>query len=113
MVRITTHVLDHDRGGPAGGMPVTLRFVPDDGSSGSRPPVSARAGADGRLAFEVEAGAPPGTWQLDFDTGPWLAERGREARFPRVSVRFRFDGDGRCHVPLYIGAHGYKTYRGS
>lgn len=112
MGQISTHVLDHDRGGPAAGVTVTLSFEPDDPTAAGPPPAVERAGPDGRIAFPVADRRPAGTWHLDFETGPWLAERGRGCRFPHVSVRFRFDGD-RCHVPLYIGEHGYKTYRGS
>jgi len=114
MTRVTTHTLDSDRGRPAAGVAVTLSVVPDGaGVIDARPLASGSTGEDGRLTLRVPGDTPDGTLSLDFEIGAWLAAQGRQARFPRVTLHFRPDGRERCHVPLYIGEHGYKTYRGS
>jgi 5-hydroxyisourate hydrolase len=55
-------------------------------------------------------------WSLTFQTGEYFAQRGVEAFFPEVVVRFLVGADKKgehYHVPVLAGPFGYTTYRGS
>jgi 5-hydroxyisourate hydrolase len=109
--RLTLHVLDTVRGGPAAGLPVSLFRV----HTASRTLLGAwQTNADGRLDGPALAGAAlrPGLYELDFDVGHW---RGDAPGFYEViPIRFRIDdASAHYHVPLLLSPFGYSTYRGS
>ena len=102
--RITTHVLDTARGVPAAGIAVTLRR---DGEVVG----GAVTNADGRTDAPLLEGLAPGTYEITFAVGAYLAGEGF---LDEVPVRFRVDDpSARLHVPLLLSPWSYATYRGS
>ncbi|WP_395110406.1 hydroxyisourate hydrolase [Actinomadura sp. SCN-SB] len=110
--RVSTHVLDTQRGRPAAGVPVRLDAYIDDTW---RPLDEGATDEDGRWSAQPEAGsAGPGTYRLRFGTGPYFAGLGVPTFYPEVSVIFTIaDPAERHHVPLLLSPFGYSTYRGS
>ena len=115
--RLTTHVLDTTRGGPAAGVRIELFRL--EGHS-HRLLVDARTNADGRVDGPLLDGDEmrPGTYELTFHVGDYFrAQRAPLAEPPfldRVPVRFGIASpDAHYHIPLLVSAHGYTTYRGS
>lgn len=112
MERLTTHVLDTARGGPAVELAVRLERLTPAGIY--ELVYTGATGADGRLTLHSgPEPLPQGPYRLVFETGAWCARCGTPCRFPRVVVHFSA-GQGQCyHLPLYIGPHSFTTYRGS
>ena len=117
MARLSTHVLDLVRGGPAAGVRIELYRL--DGAA--RELVSsAVTNVDGRTGEPMLAAdpLPGGTFELVFHA----AEYFRAVRMPladppfldEVTIRFGIDpAGGSYHVPLLLSPYGYSTYRGS
>jgi 5-hydroxyisourate hydrolase len=109
MARISTHVLDVERGRPAAGIPVELY------SCGVLLG-SSETNADGRTdepLLTVDR-IEPGPYELVFRAGEYLSRRDRDPFYSDITIRFRVsDGTGKYHIPLLLAAHGYSTYRGS
>ena len=59
----------------------------------------------------------PGTYELTFHVGDWLAAEGIAGPSPRfldqVPIRFGMAEAAHYHVPLLVSPYGYSTYRGS
>lgn len=109
MPRISTHVLDVERGRPASGIPVELY-------RGGILLGSARTNSDGRTDAPLVTAdqLEPGTYELIFRAGEYLKSRTAEPFFSDVGIRFIVsDSAGNYHVPLLLAAYGYSTYRGS
>jgi 5-hydroxyisourate hydrolase len=106
MTRLSTHVLDIERGQPAVGVPVSLfrerRLV-----------ASARTNTDGRIAdlANVESGG----YRIEFDAAAYFALDDRAAPFlKRVSIDFEVQpGATHYHVPLLLSPYACTSYRGS
>lgn len=117
MGRLTTHVLDLMRGGPAAGMAIELAAC-----EGAERRIVARAttNRDGRCdapLLEGEAMAA-GQWQLEFHVAAYYASQGATLPKPAfldvVIVRFGIATPGdHYHVPLLVTPWSYSTYRGS
>ena len=111
MSTITTHILDVSRGRPAGGVAVVLERV---GSPQSAMLARATTDADGRVKKVTPRALEPGAYRLTFEVGPYFAEAGLDAFYPRVVVEFEVrDAAQHYHVPLLLSPYGYSTYRGS
>ncbi|HTW59213.1 MAG TPA: hydroxyisourate hydrolase [Terriglobales bacterium] len=113
MKRISTHILDVNRGKPAGDMPVRLEF---QSSSGDWQRLnSSRTDHDGRCSQLLPGNElPSGLYRLVFDTASYFSAQNVEALYPVVEVTFRVrDGESQLHIPLLLNANGYTTYRGS
>jgi 5-hydroxyisourate hydrolase len=115
--RLSTHVLDANRGRPAAGVRITLHRL-----SGERPGRIAEAvtNADGRTDAPLLAGAAlvEGTYELVFHAGDYLRATGQAGAgilfLDEIPIRFGIpDAGGHYHVPLLLSAHAYSTYRGS
>ena len=112
MQRLSTHVLDTYRGGPAAQLEVRLERVATQGSDAIL--LRAATGDDGRLLLHPgPEPLPPARYRLVFETGAWFARAGIPCRFPRVLIHFEAQAGLRYHLPLYIGPHSFTTYRGS
>jgi 5-hydroxyisourate hydrolase len=114
IMRITTHVLDTTKGGPAKGMLVHLERRESPGEW--RLLASGLTDPDGRCSrLQPESGAvTAGLYRLSFDTAGYFAAQGVETLYPIVQVTFSVrDGEGHFHIPLLLSQHGYTTYRGS
>jgi 5-hydroxyisourate hydrolase len=113
MKRISTHVLDLNRGGPASNVPVRLEMQAANGDW--RQLQSTRTDADGRCAQLLPEGELlAGVYRLVFDTADYFDAQKIEGLYPVVEVTFRVrDGESQFHIPLLLNANGYTTYRGS
>jgi 5-hydroxyisourate hydrolase len=95
-VSLSTHVLDTERGRPAGGVPVRLY-------RGDELVAEADTDGDGRVR-ELASGLEPGAYRLAFDPpSPF---------FRRVELELQLDA-GHYHVPLLFASFGLASYRGS
>lgn len=111
MSRITTHVLDTARGGPAVGVRITLEVL----YAGEwRTIGQARTDADGRARSLADGDIEAGRYRLTFDTAGYFESSGIEGFFPVAQVVFDVrDASRPHHVPLLLSPFGYSTYRGS
>lgn len=115
--RLSTHVLDTHRGGPAQGVAIALYEV---GRTGRAKLAEAVTNADGRTDTPLIGGAPLriGTYELVFQVGNYFASRGldlpRQPFLGEVPLRFGIDEpEGHYHVPLLVTPWSFSTYRGS
>ncbi|MRX49439.1 hydroxyisourate hydrolase [Paracoccus sp. S-4012] len=113
---LTTHVLDTARGRPAAGMAITLHRLRD----GTREAIArVVTNGDGRTDTPILPAErfTPGTYELTFHVGDWLAAEGIAGTEPRflgeVPIRFGMAEAAHYHVPLLVSPFGYSTYRGS
>ena len=73
---ISTHVLDNERGQPAGGVRVTLARLDPEG------PIvvtEAATNADGRVPDLLDGPLVPAVYQISFDAAGYFARQGGEA----------------------------------
>ena len=113
MSRISTHILDLARGGPATGMAVELQF---EGASGNwRTLHSMHTDDDGRCAHSLRnSELSPGVYRLRFEIAGYFAKQNLESLYPFVEVTFRVrGGESNFHIPLLLSPAGYTTYRGT
>jgi 5-hydroxyisourate hydrolase len=111
--RITTHVLDLQRGQPANGVPVRLEH--HAGARGWVKLADRTTDDDGRVGDLTAEGMPgAGRYRLTFETGEYFRARHETTFYPEVVVVFEVaDATGHHHVPLLLSPFGYSTYRGS
>jgi len=111
--KLSTHVLDTTRGGPAVGVRIELwRFEPE--------PVllkTAVTNADGRTDEPMLGSAEmaTGSYEMIFNIADYFIARGVESPFlGQVPVRFKIaDAGASYHVPLVVTPWAYSTYRGN
>jgi 5-hydroxyisourate hydrolase len=117
MPRLSTHVLDTVRGGPAAGMRIDLHRL--DAAGTPHHLISVTTNADGRTAGPLLAGDAlvAGAYRLTFHVGDYFSSVGSPdaGRFLReVPVVFVIDDLAESyHVPLLVSPWSYSTYRGS
>jgi 5-hydroxyisourate hydrolase len=113
MNRISTHVLDMNRGKPASDLPVRLEKQAEPGTW--QVLHSARTDQDGRCGQLLPTGeVHAGVYRLVFDTASYFAAQKMDGMYPVVDVTFRvLEGESQFHLPLLLSANGYTTYRGS
>lgn len=116
MGRLTTHVLDTARGGPAAALDVELWLVEEP----SRLIKRVTTNSDGRGGEPLLEGEKfkAGIYELRFFTGGYLRRNNVKLPDPAfldvVPVRFGVaDPTQHYHVPLLLSPYGYSTYRGS
>jgi len=106
---ISTHILDLEKGAPAGGVSVNLERLEGQDWQTVK---SEKTNSDGRINFDVPMQA--GDYRLTFALQEYASSLGREAFFLDVPVLFRIkDLNRNYHVPLLLSPFGYSTYRGS
>lgn len=113
MKRISTHILDVNRGQPARDVPVVLQR--QDGSGAWKLVHSARTDHDGRCAQLLPGeDLSLGTYRLVFDTASYFRATNVNGLYPVVEVTFQVrEEESQFHIPLLLSANGYTTYRGS
>jgi len=115
MGRLTTHILDTSRGGPAADVGIRLYSVDDTRDLLA----SATSNSDGRTEHPLLADEAmrTGTYELEFDVGDYFAVRDAAVDDPAflgtVVIRFSVRADDDYHVPLLVSPWSYSTYRGS
>jgi 2-oxo-4-hydroxy-4-carboxy-5-ureidoimidazoline decarboxylase len=116
--RLSTHVLDTQRGLPAEGVLIELLELSRDGESLLI--ASTRSNRDGRTDEPLIGGRPLpiGGYELRFHVGEYFGrERVRQSNPPFldvVPVQFALaEPEGHYHVPLLVTPWSYSTYRGS
>jgi 5-hydroxyisourate hydrolase len=117
MAKISTHVLDTARGGPAQGVSIELHVVQ---GNERRLVSSAVTNADGRTGAPLISAdrLDPGIYELTFHARDYFTRTGAPLTDPpflgdiviRVGIA---DPAGDYHVPLLLSPYGYSTYRGS
>ena len=117
MGKLTTHVLDTTKGGPAAGMWVSLYRVNVAGAVKLK---SLQLNADGRADAPLLADADmvPGRYRLLYQVAVYFREQGATLPEPafldQVPLDFGIaDPQGNYHVPLLVSPWSYSTYRGS
>ena len=111
---ITTHVLDLNRGSPAGGVSVTIER--SSGPSEWKCLAKGITSSDGRVEALFPAGTKleAGVYRLTFQTREYFTIQKIKSFYPFVAIVFEITAsDEHYHVPLLLSAHGYSTYRGS
>lgn len=115
--RLSTHVLDTHKGGPAEGVRIELYEV---GRSARALLKQAVTNADGRTDVPLVVGVPlrMGNYELVFHVGAHFSARGvalpQPAFLDAVPIRFGIsEPEGHYHVPLVVTPWSYSTYRGS
>ncbi len=115
MGRLTTHILDTAHGGPAAKVDVRLFAI----GTTRELVASATTDDDGRTPCPLLEGEAfvTGTYELEFDTGPYFRARGAALADPvfldTVVIRVAVNGAEHFHVPLLVSPWSYSTYRGS
>src|SRR5258708_19299943 len=117
VARISTHVLDTVKGGPAVGVRVDLYHIGDKGREHC---ATAVTDADGRTAEPLLSAdrIAAGVYELVFFAGHYLRNNDLICAEPpflhEIVILFGVsDETGKYHVPLLLAPHGYSTYRGS
>jgi len=108
VTRLSTHVLDVERGVPASGVLISLY-------RGEQLLAHAETEADGRIGDVAGGSVEPGIYRLVFDIAAYFATEQRAAPFlQRVSIEFQVNvADNHCHVPLLLSPYACTSYRGS
>ena len=115
MGRLTTHVLDTSKGGPAAGVVIRLFSL----GEARHQVAAARTDADGRTEQPLldGDGVSTGTYELEFDIGDYFREQKAAVDDPAflntVVIRFSIRSGEHYHVPLLCSPWSYSTYRGS
>jgi 5-hydroxyisourate hydrolase len=112
MATLSTHVLDTTLGRPAVALEIVLfRWDGETFVQLNRQATD----PDGRVKGERLApdGLAPGTYQLVFETGPYLGRVHGKGFFPFAPIVFEISDDTHYHVPLLLSPFGLSTYRGS
>jgi 5-hydroxyisourate hydrolase len=109
MSGISTHVLDAVMGKPAAGIAVRLEKQQD---SAWTLVGESNTDADGRCR-DLVGDAGPGLYRLIFDTGSYLAAKGRAGIYPEIAITFICKGGEHYHLPILLSDNSYTTYRGS
>jgi 2-oxo-4-hydroxy-4-carboxy-5-ureidoimidazoline decarboxylase len=116
--RLSTHVLDTQRGLPVEGVLIELLELSKDGEP--HLVASTRSNRDGRTDEPLIGGRPLpiGRYELRFHVGDYFAREGvRQGNPPFldvVPVQFALaEPEGHYHVPLLVTPWSYSTYRGS
>jgi hydroxyisourate hydrolase len=106
--KLSTHVLDLQRGHPAAGMKIEVRAMRDGALL-----KTAVTNTDGRTDEPLLAAGAlvAGEYELTFHVGEYYGDR---TFLDRVPVRFQVaDPAVSYHVPLLCTPWSYSTYRGS
>src|SRR6267142_2984609 len=116
--RLSTHVLDTQRGRPAEGVAVELVELSDRGASHvvTRTITNADGRTDQPLIYHRPV--PIGRYELTFSVGDYFAGRQTATSDPpfldQIPVRFSVsEPESHLHVPLLVTPWSYATYRGS
>jgi 2-oxo-4-hydroxy-4-carboxy-5-ureidoimidazoline decarboxylase len=116
--RLSTHVLDTQRGRPAEGVAVELFEIAASGAAHLI--TRAATNSDGRTdrPLIAEQPIPIAQYELRFDVGDYFARHGTPVNDPPflgiVPIRFAVsDPEGHYHVPIIVTPWSYSTYRGS
>jgi len=108
--RLSTHVLDADKGRPASGVRIALHEI---GGSARALLKEVVTNAEGSTDAPLIAGEPLriGTYELTFHMGDYFCGAGF---LDIVPIRFSIaEPEGHTHVPLLVTPWSYTTYRGS
>jgi 5-hydroxyisourate hydrolase len=115
MGRLSTHILDTTKGGPADGVTIRLYALGEHREQVTETTTN----SDGRTQDALLDGNSmvTGTYELEFDIGDYFRKRNacvaEPAFLDTVVLRFSVDGGQDYHVPLLCSPWSYSTYRGS
>jgi 5-hydroxyisourate hydrolase len=115
MGRLSTHILDTTKGGPAAGVAIRLYCLGEHREQVRE----ATTNTDGRTEEALLDGASmsTGLYELEFDIGDYFRRCNVAVDDPAfldtVVIRFSIKCDENYHVPLLCSPWAYSTYRGS
>ena len=111
--KLSTHVLDTARGGPAAGVKIELWRLDPERTLIKTVVTNDDGRTDSPLLGAGEMAA--GGYELVFSVGDYFESRGvKSPFFDQVPVRFQIaDAGAPYHVPLVATPWSYSTYRGS
>jgi 5-hydroxyisourate hydrolase len=117
VAKLSTHVLDLSRGGPAPGMRIELYRVTGDSCELVCVAITNRDGRTDETLLSSDS-LPGGVFELVFHAAEYFRSMGTPLADPpfldRVAIRFGVDPEaGSYHVPLLLTPYSYSTYRGS
>jgi hydroxyisourate hydrolase len=117
VAKLSTHVLDECRGGPASGMRIELYRVTGDNRELVRAAITNRDGRTDEPLLSADR-LPGDVFELVFHAAEYFRAIGTPLADPpfldRVAIRFGVDSAaGSYHVPLLLTPYSYSTYRGS
>ncbi|KAJ1912720.1 hypothetical protein H4219_005497 [Mycoemilia scoparia] len=114
---ITSHVLDAQRGLPAKDVPITLQYLPTNGTVGQESVIGQGVtNNDGRCPTLLPPShvLQPGIYTVTFDTKTYYALHGEKSFYPYVKITFEIEQAApHYHIPLLLSPYSYTTYRGS
>ena len=108
MAQITSHTLNGFDGTHAAGIAVQLRNTVNGSII-----FSSKMDQGGRLSQRVPADHidPDITYELVFDTGPYWAEQGINAKAAEIGLRLKMtDPYAAYHMPVIINPNAYSTW---
>ena len=109
--KITSHILDVEKGRPAADVLITLE-IKENGKWSQI--CQGKTDADGRVMDWTPEEINKGHYKISFDVQTYFSSQNRECFYPGVSIEFYLkDINQHYHVPLLLSGHGYSTYRGS
>jgi 5-hydroxyisourate hydrolase len=117
VAKLSTHVLDLCRGGPASGMRIELYRVTGDNRQLVCTAITNRDGRTDQPLLSADS-LPGGVFELVFHAAEYFRSMGTPPADPpfldRVAICFGVDpAAGSYHVPLLLSPYSYSTYRGS
>ena len=115
MATISTHTLNSVDGTHAGGIPVSVVRIGDDGQRAML--LSGETDDGGRFVHEIDPSEVDGeaTHELVLQIGPYFDERGlgdpQGRAMQEVVVRFQMpDPHGRYHIPFMLAPNSYSVW---
>lgn len=112
MSRITTHVLDANKGKPAQLVPAVLFkrvalewFKVAKGFTNNKGKIPNLIANDDALPF--------GTYKRRFETKSYFDTQKIKSFYPRIEIIFEINSPDHYHIPLLLSSFGYSTYSGS
>ncbi len=115
MGKLTTHVLDIEKGRPAANLAIELWSV--DADSGEKRLLKrVQTNEDGRTSAPLLTGdeLSVGVYELVFAVGDYFGHEREPLFLDLVPIRFGIsDPNAHYHVPLLTSPWAYSTYRGS
>lgn len=109
--QLSSHILDINRGLPAGGVTISLsKMSPDNVWTVIDEKVTDE---NGRVKDFLEGTGNAGIYKLTFYVGEYFDALGQDSFYPFVEVVFEIKDDSHYHVPITLSPYGYSTYRGN
>ncbi len=115
MARFSTHILDATNGTHAGGVPVVMKRLTDQGTS--QLIFDATTDTGGRLVQDLDLTgfAPSDVFEVVFETGSYWSRKNTERKRLQISDQIvqriiMRDPDGTYHLPIIMSPNGFSCW---